>query len=227
MPGGTFLKICGTTNVRDADLIGKSGADYCGILVEVSFSERSLSLSQARQVALASSIPNVILLCDPEMELVERVIAEINPYAIQLQCRESPEFLKEVKTRFKNRVWKTVHLPILAGQASPQEYAKAGADALLVDNLDTSEGFQRMGGTGKVADWKAAEELVRTVDLPVFLAGGINPANVARAVDEVRPYGIDLCSGVEASKGSKDPEKINKLVKNFKTAVEKLGRGNE
>lgn len=227
MPGGTFLKICGTTNSRDADLIGKSGADYCGILVEVSFSERSLTLPQARQAALASGIPNVILLCDPEMELIERVIAEINPYAIQLLCREAPEFLKEVKSRFRSRIWKTVHLPILAGQASPQEYAEAGADALLVDSVDTSEGFQRMGGTGKLVDWKAAEELVRTAGLPVILAGGINPANVARAVDQVRPYGIDLCSGVEASKGRKDPEKINKLVKNFKTAVEKLERGNE
>jgi phosphoribosylanthranilate isomerase len=224
MPGGTFLKICGTTNVRDADLIGKSGADYCGILVEVSFSERSLSLSQARQVALASSILNVILLCDPEMELVERVIAEINPYAIQLHCRETPEFIQEVKNRFRIRIWKTLHLPALPGQASPREYAEAGADALLVDSVDTSEGFERLGGTGKVADWKAAEELVRTVDLPVFLAGGINPANVARAVDEVRPFGIDLCSGVEASMGRKDPEKINKLVKNFKTAVEKHGK---
>ena len=227
MTGKTFLKICGTTNVRDADLIGKSGADYCGILVDVSLSERSLPLAQARKVALASGISNVILLYDPEMELVERVISEINPYALQLLSRESPEFIYDIKSRFRNQVWKTVHLPALPGQAPHQEYAEAGADALLIDSVDTSEGFERLGGTGKVADWKAAKELVRTVDLPVFLAGGIHPDNVARAVGEVRPYGIDLCSGVEASKGGKDPEKINKLVKNFKTAVEKLKRGNE
>ena len=97
MSAGMILKICGTTNVRDAELIGKSGADYCGILVELDFSERSLSLEEAGKVALASGIPNVILLCDPEMELVEQVITEINPYAIQFQCRETPEFIKDVK----------------------------------------------------------------------------------------------------------------------------------
>jgi len=226
MPVGMFLKICGITNVRDAALIGKSGADYCGILVDVGFSERSLSLAQARKVASASGIPNVILLCDPEMSLVEQVISEINPYAIQFQCRESPEFIKAVKSRFRCRIWKTLHLPILAGQATPQEYEEAGADALHVDSLDTSEGFQRMGGTGKVADWKAARELVTTMKLPVILAGGINPANVERAVNEVQPSGIDLCSGVEESRGKKDPDKIDSLVKNFKNAVQALERGN-
>ena len=225
MPGKMSLKICGTTNVRDAGLIGASGADYCGIPVEVGFSERSLTLKQAEEVARASGISNIILMCDPEMDLVERVVSEVNPYAVQLQCFEPPEFVRQVKTRLKVRVWKAVHLPALEGQASPREYADAGADALLVDSVDSSEGFQRMGGTGKVGDWQAAGDMIRGIDVPVFLAGGIKPDNVARAVADVRPYGIDLCSGVEESRGRKDPEKIDKLVKNFKSAVEKLERG--
>ena len=68
------LKICGVSNAGDAGLVAASGADYCGILVEVGFSERSLSLPQAREVAAASEIPVVVLLCDPAMELAQETV---------------------------------------------------------------------------------------------------------------------------------------------------------
>jgi phosphoribosylanthranilate isomerase len=221
------LKICGNTSFEDVDLVGDSGADYCGILVNVSFSERSLSFEQAYEVASASKIPTVILLCDPEMKLAEKVAAEIRPHALQLLCQESPEFLKDLKSRVRCQIWKTIHLPIASGQVSPEEYVQSGADALLVDSVDSTEGLLRMGGTGKVADWKVAAAIVEAVSVPVFLAGGLNPENVEKAVLEVRPFGIDLCTGVEASKGKKDPEKLRTLVENFNAAISKMGRGNQ
>jgi phosphoribosylanthranilate isomerase len=213
------LKICGTANVEDARLTGAMGADYCGILVDVGFSERTLSLEKAREVAEASGTENVILLCNPDIELVENVAAEIQPFAIQLLCEESPEFLADVKTRVTCQVWKTLHLPVHGGQKTPEAYVEAGADALLIDAVDTSEGFTRFGGTGKVADWQAAAKVKRQVGVPVFLAGGIRPDNVADAICTVRPDGIDLCSGVEAAKGKKDPEKMRLLIENFNRAI--------
>jgi len=220
-----LLKICGTTNPEDARLISKSGADFCGILVDVNFSERSLSLEQARQVASASTILNVILMCDPDIKLVEAVATEIKPHAIQLLSHESPEFLSDIKKRVNCQIWKTIHLPPISGQASPEDYIRAGADAILIDSVDTSEGFQRLGGTGQVADWGQAAEMVKTLSVPVFLAGGINPDNVAQAMTTVRPWGIDLCSGVEVSRGKKDPEKLRELVRNFKDALAEIERG--
>lgn len=219
------LKICGNTNIEDVELVGNSGADYCGILVDVGFSERSLSLEQACKVASASKIPNVILMCNPEIETVAEVVAKIQPYAVQLLGQESLEFVKNLKSRVRCQIWKTIHLPIVSGQASPEEYVQSGADALLVDSVDASEGFLRLGGTGKIADWKAAAAIVEAVSIPVFLAGGINPENVEKAILEVHPFGIDLCSGVEVSKGKKDPEKLRALVKNFHAAIQKMGRG--
>lgn len=221
------LKICGVTSADDARLVAGSGADYCGILIDVTFSERSLSLRQAREVASASTIPVVILLCDPKLEAAQQVAEEIRPYAVQLLGRETPEFLGKLRALLPCRVWKVVHLPAVPGQASPEEYIAAGADALLVDTAESSEGFVRLGGTGKVADWKAAAKLVRTSSVPVFLAGGIHPENVAGALAEVRPDGIDLCSGVEASKGKKDPEKVRTLVHNFKAAEAKIAEGEQ
>ena len=62
----------------------------------------------------------------------------------------------------------------------------------------------------------------KAVSIPVFLAGGINPENVEKAITEVRPYGVDLCSGVEASKGKKDPDKLRNLIENIRSATENL-----
>lgn len=222
MPVQPCLKICGNTDVEDVQLVGDSGADYCGILVNVDFSERSLSLERAVELTSESKIPNVILICDPTIEDAKKVATEIKPFAIQLLGHESPELVRELKSVLKCRIWKTIHLPVLSEQASAKEYVKAGADALLVDSVDTSEGFKRLGGTGKVTDWETASAIIKEVSIPIFLAGGINPKNVEKAVTEVRPYGIDLCSGVEASRGKKDPEKLRNLVKNFRSAVEKL-----
>jgi len=216
------LKICGVTNAADARLVTQSGADYCGILVGVGFSERSLSLREASQVAKASSIATVILLCDPPAELVEEVVREIGPHAVQLLCRESPDLIRALRPRLGCEIWKTLHLPAVEGEASAEDYASAGVDAFLLDSSDTSEGFLRLGGTGSVVDWGRAAELIRRISKPVFLAGGINADNVARALHLVRPFGIDLCSGVEQSKGRKDPEKVRRLVENFSAAVAEI-----
>ena len=215
MDGRTQLKICGVTNAADARLVAAAGADFCGILVNVAFSERSLSLERARDVAQASGLRNVVLLCNPTAEEAEKVVAAIQPYAVQLLCQESPEFVSLLKARLECPIWKAVHAPVLAGEPSPDAYIQAGVDALLVDNVDTSEGLTRFGGTGKLADWALAAEIVQASPVPVFLAGGINADNIARAIANVHPWGIDLCSGVEASIGKKDPEKLRALAENF------------
>ncbi len=218
------LKICGVTNVEDARLVGRSGADYCGILVNVSFSERSLSFEQAREVASASAIPVVLLMCEPTIEEVEKVVREIEPYAVQLVCKESPGFVKELKSRLACQVWKTIHIPAIPGEASPEEYVEAYVDAFVIDSSDTSDGILRFGGTGKVADWDVAAAMVERIPVPVFLAGGITSDNICSALATVRPYGLDLCSSVEASKGKKDCDKVRILVDNFKRAsARKLG----
>jgi phosphoribosylanthranilate isomerase len=216
------LKICGITNVDDAQLVESSGADYFGILVNVSFSERSLSLAQALEVASASTIPAVILMCEPTVEEVEKAAQKIEPYAVQLVCRESPVFIKKLKSRLVCQVWKTIHIPAIPGEASPEEYVEAHVDALVIDSSDTSEGFLRFGGTGKVANWDVAAALIEQIRVPVFLAGGITQDNVYSALAIVRPYGIDLCSSVEASKGKKDRDKVRALVDNFKRARERV-----
>ncbi len=214
----TVLKLCGTTSANDARLASR--ADFCGILVDVDWSERSLTLEEARAVAAASSVRNVILLCNPSAAFAAEVAGTLHPHALQLHCHETPALISELKSSLSCEIWKTVHLPMVAGQATPEEYVDAGADALLVDSVDASEGIVRLGGTGKVGDWAAAAALKERTDIPIFLAGGIDPDNIAGAVRTVQPYGIDLCSGVEIRRGKRDPEKVNLLLRRFREAVE-------
>lgn len=213
------LKICGITNIHDMHLVNDSGADFAGILVDVGYSERSLSLAQAVSVSRESSIPLVLLLCNPDKLFLLNLVEQIRPDAIQLLCQEGPDFIEIIKSAVSCEIWKSIHLPLEKNQVSPHTYNSAGVDAILIDSFDTSEGFLRIGGTGKTVDWKAAAGLVQAMDLPVFLSGGINPDNVDRALLSVKPYGIDLCSGVEAAKGKKDPDKLTALVRGFKNTV--------
>ena len=215
----TVLKLCGTTSVKDARLAGRAGADFCGILVDVNWSERSLTLEQAQAVAAASGVRNVILLCNPSAAFAKDVAETVRPVALQLLCHEPASLVSELKSSLSCAIWKTVHLPLVAGQATPQAYESAGADALLVDSVDSSEGFTRLGGTGKVGDWAAVAALKERIDIPIFLAGGISPDNIADAIHVVRPDGIDLCSGVEATRGRRDPAIVDRLMQRFREAV--------
>ena len=99
-----------------------------------------------------------------------------------------------------------------------QAYRDAGADFLLFDSVDMSLEKPRYGGTGKTCDWNVAAELITESPLPVFFAGGIRPENVKAAIETIHPHGIDLCSGVEASKGIKDPDKLERLMEQIEQA---------
>ena len=97
-------------------------------------------------------------------------------------------------------------------KSATEKYHGAGVDVVV---LDAMAGKKR-GGTGRLCDWGTARKLVDSSPVSVFLAGGITPANVREAVNQVRPSGIDLSSGVEKTPGRKDPGKISELMKNIK-----------
>ncbi|KXA91256.1 hypothetical protein AKJ57_01960, partial [candidate division MSBL1 archaeon SCGC-AAA259A05] len=90
--------------------------------------------------------------------------------------------------------------------------AKNTAQASDLLLLDTEGGAP--GGTGKVHDWRVSREIVRRLDIPIILAGGLNPFNVQEAIKEVKPYGVDVASGVEVEGGKKDPELVREFIQN-------------
>jgi len=93
-----------------------------------------------------------------------------------------------------------------------RDYAGAGADKLLVDSVSLVDGKPKFGGTGKTHDWDVARRVIAASPAPAFLSGGIAAQNVAEARARVRPFGLDLCSGVESSPGLRDPQRTVDLM---------------
>lgn len=222
------VKICGTTTVHDACIAADAGANYSGVLVDVASSERSLTTSQAVEIAKASPIPTVLLLYNRTTSDIQEAVEQIQPYAVQLLGQETPQQVEKLKQVVSCQLWKSVYLPAGSPEnvdmsevrAQMQAYRDAGADFLLFDTVDTSIDPPRYGGTGKTCDWHVAAELIDESPLPVFFAGGIRPDNVKEAIETMKPHGIDLCSGVEASKGIKDTQKLQRLMEQVKLTEE-------
>ena len=220
------VKICGITSTYDAQLAADAGADYAGVLVDVAVSERTRSTAQAVEIATESPIPTVLLLYNRTTPDIREAVSQIQPSAVQLLGQESPQQVEALKRAVTCQLWKSVYLPagspenvdMTAVRAEMQAYRDAGADFLLFDSVDLSGEKPRYGGTGKTCDWNVAAELITESPLPVFFAGGIRPENVKAAIETIRPHGIDLCSGVEASKGVKDPHKLVQLMEQIEQA---------
>jgi phosphoribosylanthranilate isomerase len=214
------VKICGTTSIHDACLAADAGADYSGILVDVASSERSLTTAQAVEIANDSPISSVLLLYNQTTSDIQEAVSQIQPFAVQLLGQETPQQVEELKRVVTCQLWKSIYLPAgspenvdkSAVREQMQAYSEAGADYLLFDSVDISVDPPRFGGTGKTCDWQVAAELIAESPLPVFFAGGIRPENVKDAIEMMTPYGIDLCSGVEATKGVKDQQKLEQLM---------------
>ena len=214
------VKICGITSNRDAQFAADAGANYIGVLVDVAVSERTRSAIEASEIAKASPIPPVILLYNRTTSDIQEIVSQVQPFAVQLLGQEPPQQVEALKRSVTCQLWKSVYLPagrpenvdMPAVRAEMQAYTDAGADFLLFDSVDMSLEKPRYGGTGKTCDWHIAAELIAESPLPVFFAGGIRPENVKAAIETIHPHGIDLCSGVEASKGIKDPQKLVQLM---------------
>jgi len=215
------IKICGTTNRADLELTAELGADYGGVLVDLDYSPRTLTLETARALCAGPPLPIVVLTFNKGVEENLRVAEALAPVAIQLQGQEHPADVAKLRAGCACEVWKAVHLPFRDRSASANEealrrriseYQDVGADKIVVDAMGVQDDVRRFGGTGCVSDWAVVRRLKEILSRPFFLAGGVNPENVVEALRAVNPFGIDLCSGVEREVGKKDPTKVRELI---------------
>jgi phosphoribosylanthranilate isomerase len=207
----TKIKICGLKTLRDALAAIETGADYLGFNFYPK-SVRYIGIDACVEItsALKREYPEIKLVgvfvnspVDEMRNILETCLLDL----AQLHGDETPEMVNALDGRaFK------------AFRGVPQSvngFAREMAPALLLDASVKGS----YGGTGVIADWPAAVKLARRY--PLLLAGGLTPENVAEAVRQVRPWGVDVASGVEATPGEKDVDKMSKFVK----AVKKLETG--
>ncbi len=201
----TRIKICGITRGQDALAAVSNGADALG-LVFYEKSPRHVSLQQAAQ--LARAIPPFVtmvgLFVNPAVEYVREILAQIPLDMLQFHGEEEPEFCAQFGKPYLKaiRVRNGVDLIQCAARYS-------AARGLLLDAF--IEGVQ--GGTGESFDWTL---IPQGLPLPVILSGGLHAGNVAAAITQVRPYAVDVSSGVEAAKGIKDAAKIAAFINEVK-----------
>ncbi|HEX8238097.1 MAG TPA: phosphoribosylanthranilate isomerase [Abditibacteriaceae bacterium] len=205
-----LVKICGTTSVADAQLAARAGADYLGIIIDHAPSPRSVSPHTAQEIEVSTHLPAVAVTVNKTLCELLNLSDTLQPTALQLHGDESVQLVRDLK-RHDLTVW-------VACSGSAEEIKRralamtdAGADAILIDaRITTPEGIV-YGGTGHRSDWNCARELVER-QLRVILAGGLDPENVAEAIEFVRPWMVDVISGVEVQKGVKDAEKVQRFV---------------
>ncbi len=224
---GAKTKICGTTTIEDARLAAKHGADYFGVVVETDFSPRSLTIEQAKPLFIDPPIDAVALVFKMKPERLHELIATLHPFAVQFLHLEEIGFIRQLKARYPAvQLWQSIHLPEAGKevdfdnfQKTVQEYVDAGIDLLIFDTVAVMGGVTKFGGTGLTSDWDVVNRLINQVEtnVPIWLAGGINPDNVAESIRKVQPAGVDLCSGVEAEPGKKDPDKVRRLIENARS----------
>lgn len=214
------VKICGITSSDDACVAAQAGADFIGVIVEINESPRSVPRETARRIISAVTAPVVLVVEKNHAEAVQ-MAEELHPFAIQLIGSTPYVEIEHLKTRIACRLWKTVQIPPPEHPNSHfsdleeqiNRYHAAGVDLVVLDTLVRCNGVVKKGGTGQTCDWQMAKKLIAGAPLPVFLAGGINPANVRAAIAAVHPQGVDVSSGVELSPGKKDPQKMVELIK--------------
>ena len=212
-PNMTRIKICGITRVEDALAAAHSGADAIGLV----FHEKSPRYVTVQQAArLARALPPFVtvvgLFVDVSADYVRAVLDEVPLDVLQFHGGEEPEFCASFNLPYIKaiRVREGMDLVQCASRY-------AGAQGMLLDAW--VEGVP--GGTGATFDWAL---IPHDLPLPVILSGGLNPGNVAEGIRVVRPYAVDVSSGVEAAKGIKDAAKIAAFINEVKRIDVQLSR---
>ena len=202
------IKICGTTSIEDALLAQDAGADFLGIVVEHAPSPRSVSLPKAQEIAQSVTTPIIIVTVNRDKEWLIEAQQLLNAHALQLHGDESPDLVRELKAQ-NIQVWTAISGNDAHERA--HQMLKAGSDALLIDARSHNQNGVIYGGTGLRGDWNLARELVKD-GVRVILAGGLDAENARAAIEFVRPWIVDVISGVEKSKGVKDADKVRAFV---------------
>ena len=198
------IKVCGTTNLKDALFAVDSGADAIGFIFYKK-SPRCILQKDAKDIVakLPPFVETVGVFVNETSDRVNRIAEQCKLTAIQLHGDESSAFCRRIKRRV-----------IKAFRVKDTNSFKGMADYDVSGFLLDSYNDESKGGTGKTFDWNLA--LSAKKQGPIILAGGLNPYNVYTAIHRVKPYGVDVCSGVEKSPGIKDSIKIDEFIKSVR-----------
>jgi phosphoribosylanthranilate isomerase len=212
-----WVKVCANTSLADAMLAAEAGADAVGFVFAES--PRRVTVDQVKAITpgLQASIEKIGVFVDSSFEEIETAVGACGLTGVQLHSPGDEELAGRLRERFGSglRILQVLHYGAGAAEKAGVLAANKNLDGILVDSRTAT----MVGGTGIRFDWDAAESLFRRDGVRLVAAGGLTPENVAEAIGKLRPWGVDVASGVEASPGRKDAEKVRAFVANARRAL--------
>lgn len=192
------IKICGLKRPEDIMAVNRAEPDFAGFVIEVAKSSRCVSCEQVRELTagLKETILPVGVFVNASIELVAQLCREDIIALVQLHGQEDQAYMEEFR-RYTNKP--LIQAFSIRSEEDIRQALLSEADYILLD--------QGNGGTGRTFDWS----LIPPISRPFFLAGGLSIRNLRQAVEQVRPWAVDLSSSLE-TEGFKDPEKIRQAV---------------
>ncbi|MEM9234930.1 MAG: phosphoribosylanthranilate isomerase [Pseudomonadota bacterium] len=215
----TRVKICCISSPYEAGLAIEAGADAIGLVGTMPSGPGVITDKLAMEIAALTPPPvaPVLLTAETTAKGILHHIERVQPAVVQIVTHIEPEeSAKLAALRSPVRIMQVIHVE--GGEALDliPLYAPH-VHAFLLDSGRPSAEVPELGGTGRIHDWDVSAEFVRRSPHPVFLAGGLTPENVVQAIKQVRPYGLDLCTGVR-SDGALDPVKLAAFMSGVREA---------
>jgi len=211
------VKICGNKRLEDALEGVKAGAEALDFLVgQVHASSDFISKEAAREIIekIPPLISTVLVTHLSDAEEIISLAAFTKVSTVQLHGQSKVDDISVLRGHLPNiKLYKTIHVEDRSAISLASEWDNC-ADAILLDTISKAE--KKVGGTGKPHDWSISAEIVRSVHIPVILAGGLDPDNVQNAIKAVQPFAVDVNSGTKGPDGYKDFAKLYTFVENAK-----------
>ena len=206
------VKICCIASVEEMRAAVREGASAVGLVSEMPSGPGVIAEELIAEIAarVPPAVASFLLTCRQDAAGIVAQQRRCRTNTIQLCDRVAPEAYRALRAELPGlSLVQVVHV---TGEESFDEALEAArhADALLLDSGNQSLAVKELGGTGRVHDWRLSRRIREAVDVPVFLAGGLTPDNVADALHTVRPFGLDVCSGVRTN-GRLDAEKLKRF----------------
>jgi phosphoribosylanthranilate isomerase len=217
-----WIKICGNTSLEDARVAVKHGADAVGFVFAPSSRQVTVSEVAAIVKHLATPVEKIGVFVDAPLDEIYSAVRVCGLTGVQIHSGAGADFPARLRQRLGSelRVLRVVHFDGRPAEEITGEIAQhaenPGVDAVLVDSRTATA----VGGTGVTYDWVEARRTVfgDTAKIKLIAAGGLNPGNVGEAISVLRPWGVDVASGVEAAPGRKDAGKVREFVARARAA---------
>jgi phosphoribosylanthranilate isomerase len=208
----TRIKICCISSLAEAKMAIRHGADALGLVGKMPSGPGPIEDQLIESIAkiIPPPVASFLLTSEQSAEQVIEHLRRTKTNTVQIVDElldENYDLIREMLPHV--RIVQVIH--VMEGSVEQANLLQHKVDAFLLDSGNPKAAIKTLGGTGNTHNWEISRELVRSVSVPVFLAGGLNAGNVKNAIETVRPFGVDICSGVRTN-GKLDEEKLRQFI---------------